>query len=270
MNRRTLIFMALLALMPATAFAGASVFGFSLGEDSLTLSAILTQAIQQVAVLKDVAAFTSDMKDNVAFMKDVYETSNDVINARWDKLTHEFIGELLESDPTLREIYRNTESIVANRVPRSNRFRALIGAGFNQIVYEAFGPYPVGPNGEQYALSDYRSITLNSLADEQMEEWRRKRAARRIEMAWDECDGNFEECERAGSRMQVQTAKSLEDIKALQAEQARAQATQMAIENAERKQRAAGNQRDLADITKAADSMKAVKRSVDYREEDFQ
>ena len=254
----------------ARAYAGASVFGFSIGEDTMTLSAILTQAIQQVAILKDVAAFTRDMKENVEFVKDVYETANDVINARWERLSDEFVGELLNADPALREIAQNTQAVITNRVPRGNRFRALIGAGFKQIVFEAFGPYPFGPEGSQYALSDYRSVNLNALADQQMSEWSRKRAAKRIEQAWDECDEGLEACERAGARMQTQTAKTLEDMKALQAEQARAQATQMAIENAERKRRASGNQRDLAGIVNAASKLREKQQPAVYREEDFQ
>ncbi|MCC6811249.1 MAG: hypothetical protein IT381_27715 [Deltaproteobacteria bacterium] len=179
------------------------------------------------------------------------------------------MGELLNADPALREIAQNTQAIVTNRVPRGSRFRALIGAGFNQIVFEAFGPYPFGPEGSQYALSDYRSVTLNAVADAQMAEWARKRSAKRIEQAWNECDEGLEACERAGARMQTQTAKTLEDMKALQAEQARAQAAQMAVENAERKRRASGNQRDLAGIVDAASRLREKQEPVVYREEDF-
>lgn len=255
--------------LPSSAFAGASFLGFSAGEDTMTLSAILAQAIQQVAILKDVAAITRDVKENVSFVKDVYGTANDVANARWEKLAEDFVGELLDADPNLREIYRNSEDVLTDRVPRGNRFRALIGAGFNQIVYEAFGPYPLGPRGDQYALSDYRAMNLNAVADEQMDALRRRNAAKRIERAWDDCGGNLEECARAGARMQVQTAKTMEDLKALQAEQARAFAAQMAIENAERKQREAGSQRDLEDISKAANKLSERSTTATYGEEKF-
>ncbi len=268
MVKRSLAVLIVLCV-PTRAHAGASIFGFSMGEDSITLGAILTQAIQQVAVLNDVASFTKDMGQNIAFVKDVYATANDVINADWDALSSEFLQDVIQSDPSLREIYANTEAVMNNRVRRNHKFRRLLGAGFNQLLFESFGAYPEGPNADRYAVSDYQSMTLNALADQQMDEWKRKQSAKRIQKAWEACEQGLESCGNAQGKMAAQVAASVEDLKAIEAERARQEALRAATETAERKERDAAIERDIKAVIKAADDLKRQESPLVFKEEDF-
>ena len=80
---RTLLFLVVCTAFASPVDAGISVMGFSGGDDTFTLSAILTQAINQVAVLKNIATFTSDALKDAQFIKDMYDTADDVASGRW-------------------------------------------------------------------------------------------------------------------------------------------------------------------------------------------
>jgi hypothetical protein len=71
LRKHRLAFVLCAVLVPTPAFAGASIFGFSIGDDTMTLSAILGNIIQQVKILNDVATMTRVMSENISFMKDV-------------------------------------------------------------------------------------------------------------------------------------------------------------------------------------------------------
>jgi len=243
-----------LVVAPRIANAGASILGFSVGEDTMTLSALLTQAIQQVAVLRDIREMTVATQENIAFVRDVYETGHDVAEGNWAQLSEQFLTDVMMRDENLREIYRNTENIVNDRVPRGNAFRRLVGAGFNQLVFDTFGPYPFGQKGEAQALIDYRIINLNSLAEDRLAAMRD--ANRRVAEAMRDCSGKFanlERCTKAGAKMQTESAAALQDLVALQATQMQLQAAKDAVENGEKKRRAAAMQRDLDSIGRAFD-----------------
>lgn len=242
----------LLLAAPTKAHAGASILGFSVGDDTMTLGAILSQAIQQVKLLSDIAAVTKVMTDNIAFIRDVYETGNDLVNGRWQVLTDIFVNDVLSADENLREIIRNTEQMVTGRVPRSNKFRRLLGAGFEHVLFEAFGPYPFGDPGQWAAMGDLSSLRLNNLADEQMRNWREEH--RRIEQSIRECakTRSFQVCQSAADRAQIQSTQQLEQIKAIEAHRAKAEAVRMGMESGDRKQKVLGAQADVTDIAEAA------------------
>ncbi|MCC6805792.1 MAG: hypothetical protein IT381_00080 [Deltaproteobacteria bacterium] len=254
----TLLCLALLFSAPTRAHAGASILGFSVGDDTMTLGAILTEIIHQVKILNDVATMTRVMRDNIAFMKDVIETGNDLVNGRWEVLTEQFLMTIVNSDENLREIYRNTSQIVTNRVPRSNMFRKLMMAGFEHVVFEAFGPYPFGRISTGSAYMDVSAMRLNDLAREQMRDW--KNEHRRIEQAIRECQktSSFEVCNSAANRMEIQSALHLEQLKAIEAERAQTEAAKIAVENGERKQRQLATQKDVTDVVEAAASIVGV------------
>ena len=252
-----LLCLALVFATPSRAHAGASIFGFSVGDDTMTLGSILAEIIHQVKILNDVATMTRVMADNIAFMKDVVETGNDLVNGRWEALTEQFLMTVINSDENLREIYRNTAQIVTNRVPRGNAFRKLLMAGFQHAVFEAFGPYPFGRISTGSAYMDTSALRLNDMAREQMSKW--KDEHRRIEQAINECkkSGSFQVCNSAANRMQIQAALHLEQLKAISAEQAQAEATKMAVESGERKQRQLAGQKDVTDVVEAATWLKS-------------
>lgn len=247
---RKIVCSVLILLWPFSwAHASVSFLGFSVGEDNATLAAILAAVTQQVTVLHDISSFSKDIKEDIGFLKGVYGTANDVVNQRWDKLSDQFVQELLNADPDVREIYRNSSDIIANRVPKNSKFKQLANAGLNQLVTQAFGDYPVGKRGDQYAVSDYRSMNLNALADKAQDQMKREAAAKRIQQAVADCQGSLEECERAGTQMQAQTAATLNEILNLQAEQAKQQAYENALKNNERKEEELARQKAAEELS---------------------
>ncbi|MCC6812303.1 MAG: hypothetical protein IT381_33080 [Deltaproteobacteria bacterium] len=253
---------------PTKVHAGASIFGFSIGDDTMTLGAILAQAIQQTKFLSDLAAFSKDVKESVAFVRDVYETGDDVIHGRWEELSQQFLMDVVMSDRNLAEIYRNSEDIISQRVGRSRSFRRLVDAGLGRLLFETFGPYPFGQHADQYALSDYHSMSLASIADDVVAASHER--SRMITQAWNDCLGGLEECEFAAGKMNALQASILQQQLSLQSEQARAQATENAIRNAERK----GRERELQfmqrDVVRGLSDFGVNSKTKLYREEDFQ
>ena len=250
-SKQLLLIGVLMTSTAARAHAGASILGFSIGDDTITLGGILTQAIQQVKILSDIAEFSKGLKEDIAFIKDVYETGNDLVNGRWQVLTDMFVNDVLMADENLREIFRNTEQIIGNKVPRSNKFRKLLSSGFEHVIFEAFGPYPFGDPAQWSAIGDLSALRLNNVADEQMRSWREEH--RRIEQAVRECakTASFEVCNSAANRAQIQATQQLEQIKAIEAQRAKAEAVSMALESGERKQKQLGAQADMTDIAEA-------------------
>lgn len=268
MKIKTALFVCLCLLAPREAYAGASILGFSVGEDTMTLGAILAQAIQQTKMLSDMAQFSRDMKENIAFVRDVYETGDDVIHGRWEELSQQFLMDVVMADQNVAEIYRNTEDIINQRVGRSGKFKKLVDAGLGRLLFETFGPYPFGPNADQYALSDYRSINLNSLADEAMAA--SKDRSRMIKQAWNDCLGGVQDCELAAGKMNALQAAIMQQQLALQSEQARAQATESAIRNGERKARERELQFMQRDVVRGLSDFGRGEATTLYREGDFE
>jgi hypothetical protein len=254
LTQRTLpLLLSLALLMPRPAHAGASIFGFSVGDDTMTLSAILGNIIQQVKILNDVATMTRVMRDNIAFMKDVIETGNDIVSSRWQDLAEQFLGIVMGSDDNLREIVRNTEMIMTDRVPRNAMFRRLLTSGFDHVLSEAFGPYPFGVLSTGLGLVDASAMTLNDLAREQMRDW--KSEQRRMERAIRECQQfkSPEVCDAAANRMEIQAAQQLGQIKAIEAHRAQSEAMRMAAESGEKKERVLAAQKDITDVVEAVE-----------------
>ena len=250
---RSIAIVSIAFFIPHLAFASASILGFSAGEDSMVLSSILGEMVQEVSVLNDLAAASKTVAANISFVKDVYATGNDVINSRWEDLTNDFVQDVVMQDPTLATLYTNTRQIVTNQVPQSNQFQRLVGAGFNQFLFYTFGPVPLGRRGDQYALADYRAANLNALAgDETTAMERKRRADAMIAQAESECRGSLEACEKATARLQMLSADSLTRLNAFQAEQMRAQATEIAIRNSERKNSETGRAGDMQVLGNAA------------------
>lgn len=266
MKVRVLLFV-VVAMSARHAHAGASILGFSVGDDTMTLGAILAQAIQQTRMLTDLAQFSSDMKENIAFVRDVYETGDDVIHGRWEDLSQQFLMDVVMSDRNVAEIYRNTEDIVGQRVGKSSGFRRLVDAGLGRLLFETFGPYPLGQRSDQYALSDYRSMNLNSIADDVVAS--SKERSKMITQAWNDCLGGVQDCELASGKMNALQASLLQNQLTLQAEQARAQATEAAIRNAERKAHERELQFMQRDVVRGLSDLSSSGAATLYREDDF-
>lgn len=236
-----------------SAHAGTCILGFCMGEENLTLGAILSQAIQQVKFLSDLATMTRVMKENIEFIKDVYGTADDIINARWEELTRDFLVALANSDPNLREIYSNTSAIVENRVPRGNGFRRLLGTGLNAFMFEAFGPYPFGDNGNVHAYTDYRAMSLTRIVEDQQAALAAEHRA--VAAAWRQCERNPAACERSQAALQMQTAQMMNELRATENERAQLEAHRARVESGEKRRKEKGNQTDLATI---ADSFRGL------------
>ena len=91
-HKRTALFLAcnlIIAGVAPRTYASASILGFSVGEENYTLAGILSQAIQQVKFLSDLATMTRVMKENISFIKDVYGTANDIATGNWQQLTED-------------------------------------------------------------------------------------------------------------------------------------------------------------------------------------
>jgi len=254
-----------LIILPFTisqAHASVSILGFSFGEDNATLAAILGAVTQQVTVLHEISEFSKDVKEDIGFLKGVYSTANDVVNQRWETLSNQFVEELLNADPDIREIYKNTSDIIADRVPKNSKFKQLVNAGLNQLVAEAFSGYPTGKRGDHYAVSDYHAMNLNALAEKAQDQMKREASARRIQQAVADCEGNLEECERAGTQMQAQTAATLNDILNLQAEQAKQQAYENALRNNERKEEELARQKAAEELSNEFGRLRGKPQSI--------
>lgn len=265
-KRRALILLFCSSIsLPRQAHAGASILGFSVGDDTMTLSAILGNIIQQVKILNDVATMTRVMRDNISFMKDVIETGNDIVSGRWDEVSDQFLGTLLASDDNLREIIRNSEMIMTNRVPRNSMFRRLLVSGFEHVLSEAFGPYPFGEFSTGLGLVDTSAMSLNEMAREQMRDW--KAEHRRLQQAIRECQKykSFEVCNSAANRMQIQATQQLEQIKAIEAQRAKAEATKMAAENGEKKERILAAQKDITDVVEAVEMLSKTSTTMEAK-----
>ena len=63
---------------------------------------------------------------------------------------------------------------------------------------------------------------------------------------------SFEVCNSAANRAQIQATQQLEQIKAIEAHRAKAEAVRMATESGDRKQKVLGAQADVTDIAEAA------------------
>lgn len=241
--------------LPVDSFASASILGFSMGEENITLSGILAQAVQQVQFLSNIAAVTRDVKADVGFVKDVYETGNDLVSGRWQVVADEFLGDILASDANLREIFQNTEQIVTNQVPRGNAFRRLVDAGLEDAMFQAFGPYPFGRQADMAGLLDLSAINLDKLAGQQMAKWKQEHSA--IEQAIRECatQESPEACKGAANRMQIQQTEQVEQLKSIEAQRAKAEAMQMATHSGDRKEHVIAAQKDVTDLMEAMQSM---------------
>lgn len=259
----------LLSFTISQAQAAVSIFGFSIGEDNATLAAILTAVTQQITILHEISDFSRDVKEDVSFLKGIYSTANDVVNQRWETLTGEFVDELLNADPDIREIYHNTSDIIADRVAKNSKFEQLVNTGLNQLVVEAFGDYPATKRGDHYALSDFRALNLNALADKAQDQMKSKATAKRIEQAISDCKGNLEECQRAGTQMQAQTASTLNDVLHLQAEQAKQQAYESVLKNNERKEEELARQKAAEELSNEFGRLRGKPQSIIIGKQQF-
>jgi len=246
-----MIAVVVIVAMPLNAFASVSILGFSVGEDNIALGGILAAATQTVAYLSQLAATMKAVRDDIAFVKDTYQTADELAHGNWQTLTQELLNNVVNSDANLREIYRDSQQIISNQVPRGNQFRRLLSAGFEEVIAETFGPYPLGRSADWTGLTDVRALSLNKIADEQMNAW--KEEHQRIKQAADDCaKGNHDVCVRAGARMQTQTTDTLAQIKAIEAERAHSEALRMAIASGDRKQKTVSAQTDIVDLVEAA------------------
>ena len=236
-------------LVAPRAFASASILGFSVGEENYTLAGILTQAIQQVQVLNDIANVMKSVKDDIAFVKDVYGTANDIANANWNQLSQDLVSSIINSDPNLREIYNDTQEIVANRVPQGDSFRRLLNAGMSDFIFHAFGPYPFGNRGQVYAYTDVRALSINTLVEQQSAALQMEHKA--VQQAWQECQKNPGSCERSQAALQMNADQILSQIKQTENQRALLEAHRALVESGEKRQREAGTQQDLSQIAGA-------------------
>jgi len=248
---RSAVTAGVILVIPLPAFASVSILGCSIGETNITLGAILAAAAQTAGYLSQLAATMKAVRDDIAFVKDTYQTADELAHGNWQSLTQEFLNTVVNSDANLREIYRDSQQIISNQVPRGNQFRHLLSIGFEQVIAETFGPYPLGRSADWTGLTDVRALSLNKVADEQMNAW--KEEHQRTKQAADDCaKGNHDVCVRAGARMQTQTTDTLAQIKAIKAERAHSEALLMAVENGDRKQKAVSAQTDIVDLVEAA------------------
>jgi hypothetical protein len=260
MRNQILILLMLAGARPA--FAGTCILGFCPGDDTMTLSAILSQAMEQVNTLHQLAEFTSDIKNDISFIRDVYETGQDIANQDWDALAQELVGDLLASNADIRTIYSNTQSIISGNVPRSDGFRSLISTGIGQGLFTIFGPYPVGPRGAQYALSDYHSVNLNEMAKQIHDKAKQAQTAARLQANLKSCTQGMANCQESQAHIAVQVHNDLDDLKQLQAEQADAYGTQLAVETSERKQHAYADAQQLNEVVTAIGQMKSNQSNI--------
>lgn len=239
-------------LISSKAFAAASFLGFSLGEDSAALMTLVTQSAQQLTALNNVAKMTSRLKEDIAFMRGVYSTADNLANQRWDRLTDEFVGQLMQMNPAIKTIYDNTAEIIQGRVQPNSQFKLLIHNGFEKFIQQSFPLYPHGAKGDQYAVSDWQNTSLNQIAERMMSDGLRRQREARMKAALNDCDGGLANCQKASTRMNVETVQVLDEIKTLQAQSAKAFATETTIQNIERKEVESAQQKQRQELLDAA------------------
>lgn len=236
------------------AFAGFSFFGMSAGEDSAILSSILAEMGVQIENLTQVIKLTTELKDDISFVKGAIATTDDAINGKWDVLGDQLLDELVNDDTNIKTIYSNASDIINNRVAKNSKFHKLVNVGMNRLMIEAFGVYPNNNKGDQYALVDHQIIALDKIADTMIAH--QQSAIERIKNASHACEtGNVADCQKAGIRMNIETVKSLEDIKRLQAEQIKLMDKEIAVKNDERKAAERIRLQEKEDVAKAAERL---------------
>jgi hypothetical protein len=232
--------LSLCALLVANqAFASASILGFSVGEDDSELAAIYTEAVQQLAVLKNIASFSSTVVTDIGFIKGVYNTVSAAVQGNWSQLGQEFLNDILSSNTSIRTIYTNTSAIISNNVPANNGFQKLVSAGLSEAMTEVFGPYPTGNLGAQYAYVDMSLINLDTLANRAQDQARADRVSRRMQTALQNCESQgLTSCQVAHAHATIQVESDLTEVRDMIAAQMQAQAAATAIATSERKLRA--------------------------------